>query len=158
MTVNPGDVEAAALVDQGEREIRARNFAAAEKLLAGAAKADPRSARAQYLLGVSVHEQGDLDRAIACYRKALKLDAGTGQVHRDLGAAYMQKNRHGDALASYREALRLDANDELACVGAASALREMGDIVAARKHFQRALWLKLRRVLRTPWVALRRLF
>ncbi|MBI3372304.1 MAG: tetratricopeptide repeat protein [Betaproteobacteria bacterium] len=144
--------------DEGERELRAGNFAAAEKLLAGAAKADPRSARVQHLLGVAVHEQGKLDRAIACYRRAVDLDAGLADVRRDLGDAYMARRRYGDALACYREAMRQDASDDLACMGVGSALREMGDLVAARKQFQLALWLKIRRRLRAPWVAMRRLF
>ena len=79
--------------DEAEREIRAGNFAAAEKLLAGAAKVDPRSARVQYLLGVSIHEQGNLDRAIACYRKAAVLDSALAGLQRDLGAACMEKRR-----------------------------------------------------------------
>ena len=146
------------LADEGEREIRAGNFAAAEKLLAGAAKADPHSARVRHLLGVAVHEQGNLDRAIVCYRKAVKFDAGLADLQRDLGAAYMEKRRFGDALACYREAMRQDASDELACMGVGSALREMGDVVAARKHFHRALWLKSMRLLRAPWVAALRFF
>jgi tetratricopeptide (TPR) repeat protein len=145
-------------MDEGERELRAGNFAAAEKLLAAAAKADPRSAHVQYLLGVSIHEQGKLDRAIACYRKALNLDPGLAGVQGDLGAACMQKRRYAEALACYREAMRQDASDDLACAGAASALREMGELAAARQHFQRALWLKTRKRLRAPWLALLRLF
>lgn len=143
--------------DEGERELRAGNFAAAEKLLAAGAKADPRSARVQHLLGVAVHEQGELDRAIACYRRAVHLDAGLAHVRRDLGDAYFAKRRYGEAAACYREAIRQDASDELACMGVGSALREMGELVEARRHFQRALWLKTTRRLRAPWVAMLRL-
>lgn len=146
------------LADEGERELRAGNFAAAEKLLAAAAKADPRSARVQHLLGVALHEQGELDRAIACYRRAVQLDAGLAHLRRDLGDAYFAKRRFGEAEACYREAIRQDASDELACMGVGSALREMGDLVAARKHFQRALWLKTRRWLRASWAAIVRYF
>jgi tetratricopeptide (TPR) repeat protein len=145
MKVSIGEGEAPALADEGEREIRARNFTEAEQLLSKGAKAHPGSARIQYLLGVSVHEQGNFDRAIACYRKAAAIDAGIAGLQRDLGAACMEKKRYGDALEAYREAMRQDANDELTCLGAASALREMGDIVEARKLFQRALWLRIRR-------------
>ncbi len=131
--------------DEAEALIRARDFTGAEKLLAKAAKAAPDSARVQHLLGVAVHEQGNFDRAIACYRKAAGIDAGIAGLWRDLGAACTEKRRYGDALEAYREAMRRDANDEIACQGAASALREMGDIVEARKLFQRALWLRIRR-------------
>jgi tetratricopeptide (TPR) repeat protein len=136
------------MTDEAEALIRARDFTTAEKLLSKAAKAEPGSARVHYLLGVSVHEQGNLDRAIACYRKAAGMDAAIAGLQRDLGAACMEKRRYAEALEAYREALRQDANDELACQGAASALREMGDIIEARKLFQRALWLRIRRWLR----------
>ncbi|HEY8069223.1 MAG TPA: tetratricopeptide repeat protein [Burkholderiales bacterium] len=150
--------EGSALADEGEREIRVRNFAAAEKLLSKAAQADPASARVQHLLGVSLHEQGNLDRAIACYRKAIKHGGSLPGIQRDLGLAFLAKRRYGDSLACYQQAMRQDPRDELAWQGAASALREMGDIIAARKHFQHALRLKVRRGLRAPWEALRRLW
>ncbi len=143
--------------DEGEREIRAGNFAAAEKLLAAAAKADPRGARLQYLLGVSIHEQGNLDRAIACYRKAARLDAGLAGLQRDLGAASLARGRHAEALACYREAMRQEPGDDLACMGAAYALRELGEVVEARRHYQRALRLRIVNRLLAPWRALRRL-
>jgi Flp pilus assembly protein TadD len=136
--------------DEGERELRAGNYAAAEKLLAAAAKSAPDAARLQHLLGVAIHEQGKLDRAIACYRKALKLDAGLAGLQRDLGAACAAKGRHAEALACYREAMRQDPADAPACMGAASALRELGEVVEARRLYQRALWLKVRRWL-MPW-------
>lgn len=139
------------LMQQGEFEIRSRNFAAAEKNLAEAARLAPASPRIQHLLGVALHEQDKLDRAIACYRKAVKLDGNRADAQRDLGAAYMDKRRYGDALGCYREALRLDPDDALACEGAAAALREMGDVIAARKHFQRALRLRIKGRLRRLW-------
>jgi len=152
----PGD-EAPPLIEQGERELAAGRFPEAEKLLSKAASTNPGSARAQHLLGVAIHEQGNIDRAIACYRKALKLEPRFADAHQVLGRAYMEKRKFGDAFGCYRDAMTINPSDEVACSGAASALRELGDFVAARKLFQRALWLRVRRWSSAPWRALRRL-
>jgi tetratricopeptide (TPR) repeat protein len=144
----------AALIREGEAEIRGGQFGRAEQLLARAVKREPDSARALHLLGVALHEQGALDRAIACYRKSLRLDPQMVEAHRDLAVAHAGMGRHGEALASYREALRIDASDEEASRGVAEALWALGHFSEARRVFQRLLWLKLkrglRRVLRIP--------
>jgi tetratricopeptide (TPR) repeat protein len=143
--------ETARLVDEGEREIRAQRFPAAEKILAKAAAADPRSGRAQYLLAVALHEQGALDRAIACYRKAARLDPAQAGLQRDFGLAFSARGRHAEALACYQEALRQDPADERACTGIASAYQALGDAAQARRHFQRGLRMRLRRWLLAPF-------
>jgi tetratricopeptide (TPR) repeat protein len=142
--------EAARLADEAERAIRSQDFGAAEKLLARAAVAHAGSGRIQYLLAVALHEQGKLDRAIACYRKAAQLDGAQPGLQRDFGLACMAKQRPADALACYLEALRQDPADERACTGAASAYQALGNVAEARTYFQRGLWMRVRRWLRAP--------
>jgi tetratricopeptide (TPR) repeat protein len=139
------------LADEAEKEIRALNFAGAEKLLVRAASADARSGRVQYLLAVALHEQGKMDRAIACYRKAVRLEPAQAGLQRDFGMACAAKGRHADALACYEEALRQDPADERACTGAASACQALGDPARARAYFQRGLRLRVRRLLLAPF-------
>ena len=134
-----------------EREIRAGNYAAVEKRAAQAVKAQPASAFAQHLLGASLHGQGQLDRAIACYRKSAQLDAGSAELQRDLGFALLEKGRPKEAIDSFEAALRLEPADDVACTGLATALRDLGVVDAARRTFQRALRLRVRRWLLAPF-------
>ena len=140
--------DSAELLREALTEIHAARFKSAEQLLARAVKQMPDSARAQHLLGVALHEQDAVDRAIACYRKALRLDPEMIEAHCDMAAAHTAKGRPTEALASYREALRIDADDEDASRGAAEALWALGQFSEARRIFQRVLWLKLRNGLR----------
>lgn len=140
-----------AALDEIERDIRAGGFEAAEKRAAGAARAHPESARAQHLLGAALHGQGKLDRAIACYRKSAQLGGASAELHGDLGHALLEKGRPREALESFETAMRADPRDDRACTGAATALREAGDIVASRRMFQRALRLRVGNWLRAPF-------
>jgi tetratricopeptide (TPR) repeat protein len=151
-------VDADGAANEAKIQIEAGRFRDAQLLLSKAASDHPRSAQLQYLLGVSIHEQGNIERAIACYRKALKLDSGLADAHKRLGRAHMEKRKYSQALACYREATQINPNDDVAIKGAAYALREMGEFGAARKLLQRALWIQVRDAFGGPWRTLRRLF
>jgi tetratricopeptide (TPR) repeat protein len=57
--------------------------------------------------GNSLGEQGRLDEAIACYRRAIGLHPGFAPAHNSLGHALRVLGRLGEAEACYREAIRL---------------------------------------------------
>ena len=52
-------------------------------------------------------EQGKLDEAIACYRRALERKPDSVEVHGNLGNALRDKGKLDEAVACYRRALEL---------------------------------------------------
>jgi tetratricopeptide (TPR) repeat protein len=134
-----------------ERAVRAGDYASAEKRAAQAARQNPASGRAQQLLGATLHGVGQLDRAIACYRKAAQLGADSAELQRDLGHAQLEKGRPAEALRSFEAAMALDPEDDQACTGAAAAQRALGAFATSRQLFQRALRLRIRRRLLAPF-------
>lgn len=75
------------------------------------------------LLGTAQHRNGDLDAAIATFRKALSKDRESVDLHYNFANALRDADRNGDAARHYREAIRLepdfaDAHYNLALVDA----------------------------------------
>jgi Flp pilus assembly protein TadD len=60
---------------------------------------DKSNSRAErfYNKGVSYHQQGDIDRAIDSYKRALSFDPGHKPTHMNLATAYMQTGRYKEA-------------------------------------------------------------
>ena len=53
-------------------------------------------------------DKGQLDEAIACYRKAIELDPKLAVAHNNLGFALLGKGQTDLAIASYRKAIEID--------------------------------------------------
>jgi tetratricopeptide (TPR) repeat protein len=65
-------------------------------------------------LGNLLVDKGELDRAAAAYRAALKIDPRDANVHVNLGSALMAQGNYGDAITSFRSALEFDPGNESA--------------------------------------------
>src|SRR5262249_53954365 len=88
-----------------------------------------------------LNEKGDLDGAIAEFRKATDLDPNVGGFHLNLGVALQKKGKLDEAIDEYRKASNLwpdDANPHRALV---TALLEEGRFAEARTATRR--WLEL---------------
>jgi len=64
----------------------------------------PKDAQGHFDLGVTLKANGDLNGAIACYRKAIDLDAKFARAHLSLGSALQSKGDLDEAIRSYRKA------------------------------------------------------
>ena len=73
--------------------------------------------------GVALHEEGDIEGALAEYRQAISIDPSYANAHFNLGLAHHDQGRIDLAIASYREALRLDPTDPEAHLNLGAALR-----------------------------------
>jgi Flp pilus assembly protein TadD len=58
-------------------------------------------------MGVLLHEEGDLDGAIAAHRTALRLKPDDAEAHYNLGVALRAQGRRREAAREFREYLRL---------------------------------------------------
>jgi DNA-binding transcriptional MerR regulator len=104
----------------------------------------PTNAYQWFTEGIWLEEQGQeepefLDDAIACYRKALSLDAGLAAAHTNLGRI---AHRRGDVRAareSFEEALALDPDQPEARFNLANLILEGGDLELAVAELRRVL-------------------
>jgi tetratricopeptide (TPR) repeat protein len=71
--------------------------------------AAPKDAEAHFRLGKALADKGQLDEAIASYRKAIELNPKRAGTHYNLGIALAVKDRLDEAIASYQKAIALDA-------------------------------------------------
>jgi tetratricopeptide (TPR) repeat protein len=103
-------------------------------LTATAATADARSSGSptdnlgaayyQFLLGRHAEDEGEIDRAIAAYREAARLDPASADVRAELAALFARQGRLPDATAEARAALQIDPKN-------IQANRVLGEILAS---------------------------
>ena len=56
---------------------------------------------------IALKDQGKLDEAVACYRRALELKPDYAEAHNNLGNALKDQGKLDEAVACYRRALEL---------------------------------------------------
>ena len=103
---------------------------------------NPDFAEAHNNLGNSLKEQGKLDEAVACYRRALELKPNYAEAHNNLGAALQDRGKLGEAVACYRRALELRPDFAEAHNNLGNSFREQGKLDEAVACCRRALELK----------------
>jgi serine/threonine-protein kinase len=74
----------------------------AVRFLTAAVALRPESPGAHLNLGAALKAKGQVDAAIACWRKALELDPNHAECHCNLGQALQRQGRFAESLASYR--------------------------------------------------------
>jgi Flp pilus assembly protein TadD len=109
------------------------------------ARLQPRSAAAQYNLGISVLQLGDREAAIRHFEDALRLDPGYARAHTNLGVTLRLQGRLAEAVQHFRQALLLRSDDGDALYNLASALTVQGEFREAIAVAERAARLTDRR-------------
>jgi chemotaxis protein methyltransferase CheR len=127
----------AELLDLGRRCADRGEWAAAEAWCAQALAQDALSIDAHYLLAQIHEHQGQLDAALAAYRRTLYLDRGFVIGMIGMGNVWRQMGRIADAQRSYRNALqhleRLASDTPVPAAGGATA----GALAALVTHYIR---------------------
>ena len=90
-------------------------------------------------LGLDYFNQGDLDAAMAQYRKALAVDPQLAEPHNNLGNALVRQRRIAEAIREYETALALNPAYARAHNNLGNALLQSGRIDDAIRHYQQAL-------------------
>jgi arylsulfatase A-like enzyme/Tfp pilus assembly protein PilF len=93
--------------DFGMLQFEEKNYAEAAKHLARAIELGVNEAPVFNFLGISYSRTGQLQKAVASYLRALKLDPGLAETHVNLAYAYQRMNRASEANQEYRAACRL---------------------------------------------------
>lgn len=152
-TAHMGEAEARPFFEQGERELGAGNYAAAERLFAQAIAAAADSAVSHSKRGVALVHLGRVDEAIAEFSRAVALQPGYAQAYSNLGNVYREKGQLTEAIAAYERALAIDPDYWVAHQNLGSLYKQMGRLSDAVAEFKKATRLSVRQ---SPKGAVRR--
>lgn len=89
--------------------------------------------------GNCYYEKHDLERAIADYDQALRLDSKNAAAYVNRANVLDARGDTGEATKDYNEALRLNPRDAYAYVNRGSLLMELGDFTAALADYAKTL-------------------
>jgi tetratricopeptide (TPR) repeat protein len=103
---------------------------------------NPTSWMADDNLGTVYRGEGDFEKAIDCYRKAIQLNPNFAQAHYNLGIILFKTGDAGEAMSEFQEAIQLDPQDALAFYNFANALDQGGQPDDAIKQYEEAVRLK----------------
>ncbi len=103
---------------------------------------NPQCWMAEYNLGLALKNQGQLDQAIAHYRRAINIWPDYVEAHYNLGGAYIEKGEIDEALAEYRRAIEIRPEEADSHNNYGSALRELKQFDQAEAEYKRALSLR----------------
>lgn len=95
------------ILARGLRHHRANELRAAYPLYLLALVLEPNHARATHLVGVIAATGGQLDQAIALFRKAIRINGSNVLFHIDLANALSAQHKFDEAITYYRNALRI---------------------------------------------------
>ena len=85
--------------------------------------------------------RGQVDEAIAHYRKALEIKPDYAEAHNNLGNALAGRGQVDEAIAHYRKALEIKPDYAEAHNNLGNALAGRGQVDEALEHYQKALGL-----------------
>jgi protein O-mannosyl-transferase len=90
-------------------------------------------------LGSYLLVRGNVDEAIADFRRALELRPDQSNDHNNLGKALQAKGRRAEAMGEFQTALRISPNDSPAENNIGAALLETGELDDAIEHLLKAV-------------------
>ncbi len=93
-------------VQKGNAAVQTKDYKAAAEAYENAIKANPGSAKAHLLLGLTYANTGDFDKAIQHTLAAIQLDPSYAGYH-NLGLIYANKGEYEKALDAYDHALKI---------------------------------------------------
>ena len=108
-------------------------------VLERAASVTSRNILAHHNLGAAYAAKGELDKAIAQYRKALSFSPGYADAHYNLALALEWKGLFADAAGEYERCLDINVNDVSARYHHALVLQDMGKLDEAAAEYGRVL-------------------
>lgn len=112
-----------------------------ETLFGSVLAAYPRSAKAHHGLGAALADRGQLDGAIAHYRRAIAIYPGYAVAHYNLGRVRLALGQYESARTGFAEAARLRPLDPHAVLNLGVALHSLGRLSEAAAAYRRSTQL-----------------
>jgi tetratricopeptide (TPR) repeat protein/serine/threonine protein kinase len=106
-----------------------------------AVAAAPTNPAALNKLGIALSGKGELEEAIACFRKTIEIDPKYTLAHNNLGVALYGKGRTEEAIACFRKAVAIDPKLAQAHRNLGGVLGDRGKVDEAIACFRKAIAL-----------------
>lgn len=84
-----------------------KQFHEAEEIFRQLTREQPRNAVYWNELGISLHNQAQLNQAMKCYEKSAKLDGKYADALNNMGTVWYERKKYGKAIRSYKKAIAL---------------------------------------------------
>lgn len=157
MSVYPKMREMEQSVDKGDNHREKGETFAAEYEYARALKVDEGNVRANFGIGLTYMERGELDKAQNIFDRLVKLDGAFDTEHKHLfnefGINLRKHKMLTQAVEYYQRALQLTKNDENLHMNLARALLETKDMDGCLEHLFQALELAPRHEISLKFLA-----
>jgi Flp pilus assembly protein TadD/GR25 family glycosyltransferase involved in LPS biosynthesis len=98
--------ELRSMLEAARDQLKARQFAEAERIAGEALKIDPHNPTALHILGMCHHRTGRREHALELVQKSIAMGGDLPEYHNNLGNILASLGRHQDAVASFRTALQ----------------------------------------------------
>ncbi len=99
----------------------------------------PNAVTLNYNFGTILLQQGNVDEAISCFRKALKVWPDNVEINNNLGTALMAQGNLAEAVHCFQKVLKANNDDIKAGCNLAKALSEQGKLTEAINQYRRVL-------------------
>ncbi len=117
-------------------------FASSETIWLDNVAKNPASWTAYRDLGVIANQKGDLDGAIAMFKRSIEIQPDYPTAYLNLGVAMTKKSKMDEAIELFRKAIKVDGNYAIAHGNLATALSQKGQLDEALTEYKRAIELK----------------
>ena len=108
------------------------------KTLEEQAAQNPKDAEVRLKLANYLYDQGQWQKSVEWYQKALEIDPKNVNAHTDMGTAYFNLGRPQDALEEYQKTLQMDPNHQPTIFNSIVVqLDGLHDLAGARKAWDR---------------------
>ncbi|MFQ6031455.1 MAG: tetratricopeptide repeat protein [Candidatus Zixiibacteriota bacterium] len=93
-----------------------------------------KQAEKHFKKGFEYQNQGNLDKALAEYQKALQLNPNYTRVYTNLGAVYLRKQNYDQAILQFKKAIELNYFDKKAHYNLGLAYLYKGEVEKAQEE------------------------
>lgn len=126
----------------GELLLQRRSYRPARRHLAAALAQQPDNARSHYQMGAAIEQdpEGDPERALLHYRRAVRLDPDNGEYQSELGLCALNQDEREEGLEALRRAFALSSHCPVIVAKVLDGLCEAGETDEARSLLRTALF------------------
>ena len=104
--------------------------------------ANPNAWLAHNNLGNFLFERGQVDEAMAHYKKALEIQPDYPMAHYNLGGVFRQKGQVDEAIVEFQKALQIQPQYSMAHYNLGEAFRQKGQVDEAIIHYEKAVEIR----------------
>jgi tetratricopeptide (TPR) repeat protein len=93
--------------DLGRLYLVRKQYREAEEVFHRLAQQNPKNAVYWNELGIAYHNQTELDSALKCYQKSLKINSAYADAQNNIGTVYYERKKYPKAIRAYKKAIAM---------------------------------------------------